>query len=117
MLPFDMDDGAHSAADVEDSDPSSTVLDLSSYQLHDLDSVELPPNLTELDLTCNRLSSFDPRISLLSHLTKLSFRQNLLTDDAVLPLSSSLHISSLEVLHLSRFSRFKHKPRISMIDY
>ena len=87
--------------ELEEDDPSSTVLDLTSYQLRDLDSVELPPNLTELDLTANRLSTLDPRIGHLSHLKKLSLRQNLITDDAVQPLSSWNALSTLEVLSLS----------------
>ncbi|CAN1288373.1 Protein phosphatase 1 regulatory inhibitor subunit PPP1R7 homolog [Linum perenne] len=62
------------------------MLDLTSCQLHDLSSVELPPTLTELDLTANRLSSLDSRISNLSNLTKLSFRQNLIDDAAELVL-------------------------------
>lgn len=88
------------ATDLED-DESSTLLDLTSYQLHDLDSVELPSNLTELDLTANRLSSLDPRIAQLSDLKNLSLRQNLITDAAVVPLSSWNTLSSLEVLSLS----------------
>jgi len=87
--------------DLDDDDESSTLLDLTSYQLHDLDSVELPPNLTELDLTANRLSTLDPRIAQLSDLKKLSLRQNLITDAAVVPLSSWNTLSSLEVLSLS----------------
>lgn len=85
------------ATDLDEGDPSSTVLDLTSYQLHDLDSVEFPPDLTELDLTANRLSTVDPRIGHLSHLKKLSLRQNLLADAAVQPLSSWEALSSLEV--------------------
>lgn len=81
----------------EGEEESSTVLDLTSYQLHDLDSVELPSNLTDLDLTANRLSTLDPRIANLSHLNKLSLRQNLITDDAVLPLSSWTSLSALQV--------------------
>ncbi|CAL5386673.1 unnamed protein product [Camellia sinensis] len=51
----------------EDNESSSaTVLDLTSFQLHDLDSVELPPSLTELDLTANRLSTLDLRMMLLA---------------------------------------------------
>lgn len=86
------------ATDLDELDPSSTFLDLTSYQLHDLDSVEFPPNLTELDLTANRLSNLDPRIGQLSDLKKLSLRQNLITDAAVDPLSSWNALSSLEVL-------------------
>lgn len=81
-------------------DPSSTVLDLTSFQLHDLDSVELPPSLTELDLTANRLSTLDPRIGQLSNLKKLSLRQNLIDDNAVEPISRWDALSGLEVFNL-----------------
>jgi protein phosphatase 1 regulatory subunit 7 len=76
-------------------------LDLTSYQLHNLDSVELPSNLTELDLTANRLSTLDPRIAQLSDLKKLSLRQNLITDAGVEPLSSWNALSYLEVYSFS----------------
>jgi protein phosphatase 1 regulatory subunit 7 len=94
------------ATDLDDElDPSSTILDLTSYQLHNLDSVELPSNLTELDLTANRLSTLDPRIAQLSDLKKLSLRQNLITDSGVEPLSSWNALSYLEVYSFSlRFS-------------
>ncbi|KAH1251700.1 hypothetical protein AAZX31_05G212800 [Glycine max] len=97
----------------DEDDPSSTLLDLTSYQLHDLDSVELPPSLTELDLTANRLSTLDPRIGNLSHLQKLSLRQNLFSDAAVLPLSSWNALSSLEELVL-RDNQFKNIPDVSV---
>ncbi|KAK9275670.1 hypothetical protein L1049_022937 [Liquidambar formosana] len=84
---------------VED-DPSSTVLDLTSFQLHDLDSVELPPSLTELDLTSNRLATLDPRIGLLSCLKKLSLRQNLFEDAGIEPIALWEAISGLEELVL-----------------
>lgn len=77
---------------------STTTLDLTSFQLHDLDSVELPPNLTELDLTANRLSSLDPRIANLIYLKKLSFRQNLIDDAAIEPISRWVSLSGLEVI-------------------
>ncbi|KAK8597708.1 hypothetical protein V6N13_095108 [Hibiscus sabdariffa] len=77
---------------------SITSLDFTCYQLHDLDSVELPPNLTELDLTTNRLSSLDPRIANLVKLKNLSFRQNLLKDAAVEPISHWDSLSGLEEL-------------------
>ncbi|XP_068343134.1 protein phosphatase 1 regulatory inhibitor subunit PPP1R7 homolog [Pyrus communis] len=83
-----------------DDDPSSTVLDLTSFQLHDLDSVELSPSLTELDLTANRLTGLDPRIATLSNLKKLSLRQNLIEDAAVEPISGWDALSGLEELVL-----------------
>ena len=73
-------------------------LDLTSYQLHDLSEVEIPLTLEEIDLTANRLSSVDPRIGQLPRLRKLSFRQNLLEDDAVVPLSSWETIAGLQVI-------------------
>lgn len=87
---------------MEDNDDESapTILDLTSFQLHDLSSVELPPFLTELDLTANRLKTLDPRIGHLSNLKKLSFRQNLLDDSGIDPLSHWDAISDLEVFIL-----------------
>ncbi|KAI3421731.1 uncharacterized protein J3R85_011930 [Psidium guajava] len=76
------------------------VLDLTSCQLHDLSSVDLPPTLTELDLTANRLTSLDPRIGQLSNLIKLSFRQNLIDDDAAVAISGWKALSGLEELVL-----------------
>ncbi|KAE9613979.1 hypothetical protein Lal_00016499 [Lupinus albus] len=101
-------------AEEEEEDPSSsTLLDLTSYQLHDLDSVELPLTLTELDLTSNRLSTLDPRIQHLSHLSKLSLRQNLFTDDAVSPLSSWTSLSQLHELVL-RDNHLKKIPDVTI---
>ncbi|KAK4781223.1 hypothetical protein SAY87_017329 [Trapa incisa] len=76
------------------------VLDLSSFQLHNLDSVELPTDLIELDLTANRLTELDPRIGQLSSLKKFSLRQNLIEDAAVKPLSQWEALSDLEELVL-----------------
>lgn len=84
-------------------DDSSNVLDLTSYQLHNLDSIELPPTLTELDLTANRMSGLDSRIAQLSTLKKLSLRQNLIDDSAVEPLSRWDALSDLEVILHSDF--------------
>ncbi|PHU16817.1 hypothetical protein BC332_12512 [Capsicum chinense] len=92
---------------------SPTLLDLTSYQLHDLESVELPLSLTELDLTTNRLSALDPRIPQLPNLKKLSFRQNLITDAAIEPLSSSHLISHLEELVL-RDNKLKKIPDVAI---
>lgn len=82
---------------VEIDSSSTTVLDLTSFQLHDLDSIELPANLIELDLTANRITVLDPRIAYLSNLKKLSLRQNLFTNDGVEPISSWEGLSNLEV--------------------
>uniref|UniRef100_A0A2P2KAX5 Protein phosphatase 1 regulatory subunit pprA-like n=1 Tax=Rhizophora mucronata TaxID=61149 RepID=A0A2P2KAX5_RHIMU len=82
-------------------DPTSTVLDLTSFQLHHLDSVELSPSLTELDLTANRLSRLDPRIAHLLSLKKLSLRQNLIDDVAMEPFSHWNELSGLEVFQMS----------------
>ncbi|XWS26790.1 hypothetical protein CRYUN_Cryun26dG0060400 [Craigia yunnanensis] len=92
---------------------STTTLDLTSFQLHDLDSVELPPNLTELDLTANRLSRLDPRIANLINLKKLSFRQNLICDAAIEPISSWDSLSGLEELVL-RDNKLMKIPDVSI---
>jgi protein phosphatase 1 regulatory subunit 7 len=79
-------------------------LDLTSCQLHDLADIDLPEILEEIDLTANRLTKLDERISLLSHLKKLSLRQNLLDDQAVEPLTHWNAISGLEVSRILSFS-------------
>ncbi|XP_028751525.1 protein phosphatase 1 regulatory inhibitor subunit PPP1R7 homolog [Neltuma alba] len=112
--PAACDPNVEDPAEVED-DPSSTLLDLTSCQLHDLDSVDLPPYLTELDLTTNRLSALDPRIAHLSNLKKLSLRQNLLTDAAVEPLSTWHDIAGLEELVL-RDNQLKKIPDASIFE-
>lgn len=81
----------------DDDESSATILDLTSCQLHDLSSIEFPPTLTELDLTCNRLKTLDPRIGDLVNLKKLSFRQNLLDDSGIEPISHWTRISGLQV--------------------
>ncbi|KAJ7973806.1 protein phosphatase 1 regulatory subunit pprA [Quillaja saponaria] len=117
-----MDDGRKSSpvanpeADdptVVQDDPLNTTLDLTSCQLHDLDSVELPQNLTELDLTANRLSSLDTRIGHLTNLKKLSFRQNLIDDAAVEPISHWEALSGLEELVL-RDNKLRKVPDVSI---
>ncbi|KAL8498754.1 hypothetical protein ACS0TY_021906 [Phlomoides rotata] len=97
----------------ENDDVEPTVIDLSSCQLRDLSSVELPPTLVEVDVTANRLTALDPRISQLSNLKKLSLRQNLLNDEGVLPLSSWHSISALEELVL-RDNQLKKIPDVSI---
>ncbi|ESQ41983.1 hypothetical protein EUTSA_v10014089mg [Eutrema salsugineum] len=96
-------------------DDSENVLDLTSCQLHSLDSVELPPTLTELDLTANRLSGLDSRIAQLSTLKKLSLRQNLIDDSAVEPLSRWDALSDLEELIL-RDNKLAKVPDISIFS-
>ncbi|KAL8503687.1 hypothetical protein ACS0TY_022420 [Phlomoides rotata] len=97
----------------ENDDVEPTVIDLSSCQLRELSSVELPPTLVEVDVTANRLTALDPRISQLSNLKKLSLRQNILNDEGVLPLSSWHSISALEELVL-RDNQLKKIPDVSI---
>ncbi|CAA0814311.1 Leucine-rich repeat (LRR) family protein [Striga hermonthica] len=110
-------DSSSAAADHDDppadNDGDSTVLDLTGCQLRDLGSVELPPILTELDLTANRLTALDLRISQLSNLKKLSLRQNLLNDGGVLPLSTWHSISALQELVL-RDNQLKNIPDVTI---
>ncbi|CAL1400070.1 unnamed protein product [Linum trigynum] len=101
------------AAGQMDDQSSATMLDLTSFQLHDLTSVELPPTLTELDLTANRLSGLDPRIAHLANLTKLSLRQNLIDDAAVEPLSHWDLLSGIEELVL-RDNKLGKIPDVAM---
>ncbi|KAJ3686408.1 hypothetical protein LUZ61_015572 [Rhynchospora tenuis] len=90
----------------------SRFLDLTSCQLRDLAEIDLSENLEEIDLTANRLSNLDERISRLSHLRKLSLRQNLIDDQAVEPLSHWNEISGLEELVL-RDNKLKNIPDMS----
>ncbi|XP_057545686.1 protein phosphatase 1 regulatory inhibitor subunit PPP1R7 homolog [Amaranthus tricolor] len=106
-------DKQHLANSINESDETITSLDLTSYQLHDLDSIDLPPSLVELDLTCNRLSQVDPRITLLSNLKKLSLRQNLFDDAGIECLSHSHAISCLEELVL-RDNKLMKIPDVSI---
>ncbi|KAJ4708514.1 protein phosphatase 1 regulatory subunit pprA [Melia azedarach] len=69
--------------------------------------------LTELDLTANRLSSLDSRISHLSNLKKLSFRQNLIHDAAIEPISRWDELSGLEELVL-RDNKMTKIPDVSI---
>lgn len=97
---------------IEDGSPP-TILDITSYQLHDLESIELPPSLVELDLTANRLSTLDSRIAQLSNLKKLSLRQNLFDDAGVDPISHWDAISGLEELVI-RDNQLKKIPDVSI---
>ncbi|CAI5460816.1 unnamed protein product [Closterium sp. Yama58-4] len=76
------------------------VLDLTGNQLKDLAGIPLPPTLTDLDLTTNRLAALDPRIGDLERLEKLSFRQNLITDAAAAGLKDLTRLTSLKELVL-----------------
>lgn len=84
-------------ANSDEESTSLTLLDASSYQLHNLDSIDFPASLIEIDLTANRLNKLDSRISQLSNLKKLSLRQNLFDDAGVEPISQWIAISGLEV--------------------
>jgi hypothetical protein len=78
--------------------------------------VEIPSTLEELDLTANRLASVDPRIGHLTALRKLSFRQNLLEDDAVAPLSTWDAIAGLQVIILAaEGSMNKERPDLNVV--
>ncbi|XP_006647096.1 protein phosphatase 1 regulatory inhibitor subunit PPP1R7 homolog [Oryza brachyantha] len=92
-----VDAAAAEPMEVEEEE-AERCLDLTSCQLHDLSEVEIPPTLEELDLTANRLAAVDPRIGRLPALRKLSFRQNLLDDAAVAPLSTWAGIAGLQEL-------------------
>eukprot|EP00262_Sarcandra_glabra_P018364 TRINITY_DN6555_c0_g1_i1.p1 TRINITY_DN6555_c0_g1~~TRINITY_DN6555_c0_g1_i1.p1 ORF type:complete len:334 (+),score=40.88 TRINITY_DN6555_c0_g1_i1:427-1428(+) len=99
--------------EVVTEDRSITFLDLTSCQLHDLNEIELPLSLIELDLTANRLSILDHRIGLLSQLKKLSLRQNLFEDEGVELISQFTEISGLEELVL-RDNKLKKIPDVSI---
>jgi len=79
---------------------TENFLDLTSWQLHDLEDIEIPSHLMDLDLTANRLTLLDQRIGHLTRLQKLSLRQNLFTDEALEPLSRWPSISGLRDLVL-----------------
>nr|VDC94689.1 unnamed protein product [Brassica oleracea] len=89
--------------------PNSTI----NTPLH-LDSIELPPTLSDLDLTVNRLSELDSRIAHLSMLMKLSLRQNLIEDSAVEPLSRWDALSDLELI--LRDNKLAEVPDISIFS-
>ncbi|XP_077210837.1 protein phosphatase 1 regulatory inhibitor subunit PPP1R7 homolog [Tasmannia lanceolata] len=97
----------------EEGDLSSSYLDLTSFQLHDLEEIELPLTLIELDLTANRLSVLDPRIGLLSKLKKLCLRQNFFDDAGVDPISHWIAISGLDELVL-RDNKLTRIPDVSI---
>ncbi|CAI5511039.1 unnamed protein product [Closterium sp. Naga37s-1] len=88
------------------------VLDLTGNQLKDLAGIPLPPTLTDLDLTTNRLAALDPRIGDLERLEKLSFRQNLITDAAAAGLKDLNRLTSLKELVL-RDNLLKKVPCVS----
>lgn len=90
--------GGHDQEQAEEEE--GVVLDLTGSQLHDLQEVELPVSLRELDLTANRLDTLDSRFVSLSALRKLSLRQNLLTDASLFPLPHWTSLSGLQELVL-----------------
>ncbi|KAL4194154.1 hypothetical protein AMTRI_Chr05g57880 [Amborella trichopoda] len=108
-----LNNGAKTEEAPEDSIDSANYLDLTSFQLHDLQGVELPSSLVELDLTANRLSSLDPRIGQLRQLKKLFLRQNLFSDEGVEPLCHWTAISGLLELVL-RDNKLTKIPDVSI---
>lgn len=108
-----MENHAQTSDGDEAGDSPPTILDITSYQLHDLDSIDLPPSLIELDLTANRLSTLDTRICHLANLKKLDLRQNLFKDEGVEPISHWTEISDLQELVL-RDNQLKKIPDVSI---
>eukprot|EP00252_Welwitschia_mirabilis_P005461 TRINITY_DN15949_c0_g1_i1.p1 TRINITY_DN15949_c0_g1~~TRINITY_DN15949_c0_g1_i1.p1 ORF type:complete len:349 (+),score=57.03 TRINITY_DN15949_c0_g1_i1:97-1143(+) len=88
-------------------------LDLTGFQLHNLDDIQLPASLSELDLTENRLRALDARITQLTCLRKLCLRQNLFTDASLELLSHSKALSQLEELIL-RDNKLTQVPRVNI---
>lgn len=66
-----LDDRQHQSGRGVGDEDEDQILDLTSCQLRNLEEVDLPSMLTELDLTANRLSELDPRIGTLSCLQVL----------------------------------------------
>ena len=66
-----LDDRQHRSGRGVGDEEEDRILDLTSCQLRNLEEVDLPSMLTELDLTANRLSELDSRIGTLSCLQVL----------------------------------------------
>lgn len=100
---------------VQEEEEEGVVLDLTGMQLHEheLQEVELPVSLRELDLTANRLAALDARFASLSSLCKLSLRQNLLSDAALHPLSLWPSLYGLQELVL-RDNQLTKLPDVGM---
>ncbi|WOL02056.1 protein phosphatase 1 regulatory subunit pprA [Canna indica] len=99
--------------DEEEAEAQGRCLDISSFQLHDLGEIDIPEDLVELDLTANRLSKLDPRISRLSQLRKLSLRQNLFNDEGIDPITQWNTIAGLLELVL-RDNKLTKIPDVSI---
>ncbi|KAF9617975.1 hypothetical protein IFM89_039268 [Coptis chinensis] len=97
----------------EKMEVEESILDLTSYQLHDLEGIEIPSSLIELDLTANRLSTLDSRIGLLTHLKKLSLRQNLFDDAGIEPISQWNELSGIQEL-VFRDNKLMKMPDVSI---
>lgn len=99
----------------EEMEEKGVLLDLTGMQLHDhdLQEVELPVSLRELDLTANRLAALDARLASLSSLRKLSLRQNLLSDASLQPLSHWPSLHGLQELVL-RDNKLSKLPELAM---
>lgn len=101
------------AQEEEEEEEEGVVLDLTGMQLHELQEVELPVSLRELDLTANRLVALDGRFTSLSSLRKLSLRQNLFSDAALQPLSLWPSLYGLQELVL-RDNKLTKLPDVGM---
>ncbi|KAF9613020.1 hypothetical protein IFM89_005454 [Coptis chinensis] len=97
----------------EKMEVEESILDLTSYQLHDLEGIEIPSSLIELDLTANRLSTLDSRIGLLTQLKKLSLRQNLFDDAGIEPISQWNELSGIQEL-VFRDNKLMKMPDVSI---
>lgn len=108
-------DPAGAQMSAQEEEEEGVVLDLTGAQLHehDLQEVELSVSLRELDLTANRLAALDARFASLSSLRKLSLRQNLLSDDALHPLSLWPSLHGLQELVL-RDNKLTKLPDVGM---
>ncbi|KAG2423702.1 hypothetical protein HXX76_015092 [Chlamydomonas incerta] len=76
----------------------TTELDLTNAHLPDLSGTEIPPSLTAIDLTANRLRTIDPRILELQGLRSINFRQNLIANASAI--STSCAKGAMEDLEL-----------------
>lgn len=95
--------------------PVDGELDLTNCHLHSLEGVDLPDDLTALDLTANRLRDVDARILALPDLRRLSFRQNLLPDAGALNSLASGPVLEELVLHDNKLESIPDLPDLTAL--